>query len=61
MSRKAAGREQEERRETRDGFLDEGCKAAGLPLLHVACKAGYNVGEVAAQVQAAMGQQPLKS
>jgi hypothetical protein len=43
-------------RQERDGFLDAACKAAGLPLLRVTCKASYNVNDIAAQVRAAMGQ-----
>lgn len=48
---------QREDRQERDGFLDAACKAAGLPLLRLPCKAGYNVSEIAAKVRAAIGQQ----
>lgn len=43
-----------EKRQTRDQFMEEAFKAAGLPLLRVACKAAYNVNDIAAQIRAAM-------
>ncbi len=43
-----------EKRQTRDAFVEEAFKAAGLPLLRVPCKAGYNVTELAAQIRSAL-------
>jgi len=41
------------KRQSRDGFVDEALKAAGLPLLRVRARAAYNVEEVKASIQEA--------
>lgn len=40
-------------RQSRDAFVDEALRTAGLPLLRVPCKAAYNVNELKAQLRAA--------
>ncbi len=41
-------------RQDRDNFVDAALAAAGLPILHVPARAGYNVQELANAVQRAM-------
>jgi very-short-patch-repair endonuclease len=41
-------------RQSRDQFVDEALRAAGLPLLRVPCKTGYNVVELQSQIHAAI-------
>ena len=40
--------------QARDAFVDEALRAAGLPLLRIPCKAGYNVQDLAAQIRNAI-------
>lgn len=45
---------QGEDRRSRDEFVDQALRAAGLPLLRVPCKAGYRVDELRERVRAAV-------
>jgi hypothetical protein len=41
-------------RQSRDVFVDEALRVAGLPLLRVPCKSGYNVNQLKSQILATL-------
>lgn len=48
-------------RRSRDQFVDEALRTAGLPLLRVACRASYDLNDIRAQIRSALHTKSVRS